>query len=99
MILAACVVLALAIAATGAARLVREGKALKGRVEAYRDLPLRADIAFAVSRLQKAERAVDRLPVFANRYDRSIAELRAARDLVITEANLLVLALRRQFRV
>ncbi len=91
--------LALAIVATGLARLAREGNAFKKRVEAYKDLPLKADIALAMTRLEVAERAIDRLPVYASRYERSIAELRAARDRVLTEANLLVLALRRQFRV
>ena len=79
LVLAGCAVIAIALVAAGIIRVVRETLALKRRVLAYADLPLREDFRLAGRRIALAERRIDTIPVLTARAERAVAEIDAAR--------------------
>jgi hypothetical protein len=100
LILAACIVLGLALAVLGVVRVVRHGVALKRRLEAYKNLPLRAEVDAAGWRVAAGERAMSvRLPALIVRSRRAVVELDTARRRLAFMAAMVVSAVRRELRL
>jgi hypothetical protein len=76
-------VLGASCVALGFWRLIREGIALKKRLEAYADLPLRIDIALAQRRIALAERRIETVPALVARADGAYRQIDLARRRVL----------------
>ncbi|MBD5635880.1 MAG: hypothetical protein IAI49_15545 [Candidatus Eremiobacteraeota bacterium] len=94
-----CALVAVALGALGADRLVRTGSALRKRLAAYADLPLRSDFALAERRIAIAERAVDRVPPLLARCETAVHEFTDAVGRLRSNARTLVHVVRRQYRL
>jgi hypothetical protein len=97
-LLALFAVLGLVCVIVGFWRLARAGLALKNRLEAYADLPLRVDIALAQRRIALAERRIETVPVLASRADRAYRQIDLARQRVFLTGSTLVRAITRPLR-
>ncbi len=73
------IVLALAVVALGAARLVVRSRALQKRLDEVAALPFLPTLDLTLARLDIATRAVDTIPELEARVARAVAELQAAR--------------------
>ncbi len=96
--LALSVVLGVACVVVGFLRLARAGLALKNRLEAYADLPLRVDIALAQRRIALAERRVETVPVLLSRADRAYRQIDLARQRILLTGSTLIRAITRPLR-
>jgi len=98
LVLAACFVLAVVLAAAGVITLARAGLALKKRVEAYRELPLfRRDFKRAQLQIATAERRIDSVPLLTVRARRAFGELDMARRRNSAVARTLIAVVRRAY--
>jgi hypothetical protein len=79
-------------------RLVRAGIALKNRLDAYADLPLRVDIALAQRRIALAERRIETVPVLVARTDRAYRQIDLARQRLLLTGSTLFRAITRPLR-
>jgi len=98
LVLAGCLVLAIALVVAGFMRLVREGGALQRRLVAYADLPLKDDFRLASRRIELAEHRIATLPALLTRGERAGNEIGTAGDRVWTTSVALVDAVRSFFR-
>jgi hypothetical protein len=98
LLLAGCLVLAVGLVVAGFMRIVREGDALRRRIVAYADLPLKDDFTLASRRIELAEHRVATLPALLTRAERAKKEIGTAGDRVLTTSRALVDALRGYFR-
>ena len=98
LLLAGCLVLAVALVVAGFMRLVREGDALRRRILAYADLPLKDDFTLASRRIELAEHRVATLPSLLTRAECAKNEIATAGDRVITTSRALVDAVRGYFQ-
>jgi len=71
-------VLALLVIALGALRVVARVRALKTRIENYKELPIFKQVELAQARIEIGSRAAEKLPDLTDRTNRAIAELQAA---------------------
>ncbi len=96
--LALFAVLGVACVAFGFWRLARAGIALKNRLEAYADLPLRVDIVLAQRRIGLAERRIETVPVLVARTERAYRQIDLARQRVLLTGSTLFRAITRPLR-
>ncbi len=85
----------IATAVAGLVLVVRAGLALKARLEAYADLPLRIDIELARRRIALAERRIDTVPVLLARAGGAYRQIDVARGRIATMAATVVRVVRR----
>gem|GEM_PF-2504539 len=97
-LLALFAILGVVCVVVGLWRLARAGLALKNRLEAYADLPLRLDIALAQRRIALAERRIETVPVLVSRADRAYRQIDSARQRVLLTGSTLFRAITRPLR-
>ncbi len=78
--LAAGVLIGLALAVAGVARLVVRARALRKQLDGYADLPLWKELELAQARFELAERALSTVPSLQLRATRAFHEIEEARD-------------------
>jgi hypothetical protein len=98
LVLAGCLVLAIALVVAGCIRVAREGGVLKQRLVAYADLPLKDDVRLANRRIELAEHRIATLPAMLARAERANAEIGTAGYRIRTMAGTVVKAVRSYFR-
>jgi hypothetical protein len=72
-------VLTLLVIALGAVRVIARVRALKTRIENYKELPIFKQVELAEARIEIGSRAAEKLPDLTDRTNRAIAELQAAK--------------------
>lgn len=70
--------LTLLVIGLGALRVIMRVRALKTRIETYKELPVFKQVELAQARIAIGSAAVDKLPDLTDRMNRAIAELQAA---------------------